>query len=416
MLSFVDAIKRTIATIESTGGEVIERTFPSSGLLQRLREYAIQCMRSSTGGYHAEDWFWGGYFEEHVRACVISCHKLGIVEDDRMYHLLTKVIHAVLGGHAGIVEDQERFDQQLVRLQEIVWHECGDEQTYVYTVADSRWLITWDYQKSQWKATGLGRLFMDLAPLEAGIFLLSIDTLFATGEYDFHHISRDVLHRLQSLKPDDEMQFLQRLFDSHYTLFTRLGIFIRVAPGVDQERSSAEPEDHVQVTPIGQAVLDAVLSEQNFYRDAALSIVRTEEVGGTFSESAAEIGEMVRLVNQSDLVDQVNRNALDTSVQLFYSRKYLASFKAIYPSIEAVLEQVLIRAGVSEQLDGIIEKAKRLSRQGNIPPDVAGVMEIFAKARNKVAHGNISPPDEDAFPLCLLAFRYLRRLLTTCHL
>jgi hypothetical protein len=83
----------------------------------------------------------------------------------------------------------------------------------------------------------------------------------------------------------------------------------------------------VQVTPIGHTVLTAVLSDQNFYRDAALSIARTEEVGGTFSESAAEIGEMVRLVKQSDLVDRVNRTAIDTSLQLYHTRKYLASFR-----------------------------------------------------------------------------------------
>lgn len=255
---------------------------------------------------------------------------------------------------------------------------------------------------------------MDLAPVEAAIFLLSIDTLFATGDYDFHHISGDMLRRLQSLKSDDERRFIQQLDDSHHTLLTRLGIFI-LKPRVDAERSFADIDEHVQVTPIGQIVLNAVLSENNFYRDAALSIVRTEEVGGTFNESASEISEMVHLVSQSDLVDQVNRDSIDTSVHLYQTRKYLASFKAIYPSIEAILETMLIKAGVSQQLDGIVKKAEYLRQKGIIPPDVAGVMEIFAKARNKVAHGNISPPDEDAFPLCLLAFRYLRRLLTTYH-
>jgi hypothetical protein len=415
MLSFVDALKRVIANIESTGGEVIERTFPSHRLLQQLRVHAIQCMSNSPSGYHVEDWFSGGYFEEHVRVCVVSLHKLGISDDERLYHLLTKVIDAVVGGRPGIWEDRERFDQQLVRAQEIVWYECGDEQTFLYTVADSRWLITWDYQKSHWKATGLGRLFLDLAPVEAAVFLLSIDTLFATGEDDFHHLSSEVLRRLQSLRPEDEVQFLQRLYDPHSTLLTRLGIFILVKPAAGGEHLDPELDDHVQVTPIGHSVLTAVLSDQNFYRDAALSIARTEEVGGTFSESAAEIGEMVRLVKQSDLVDRVNRTAIDTSLQLYHTRKYLASFKAIYPSIEAVLEAMLTRAGVSEQLDGIVKKAERLGRQGTIPPDVAGVMEIFAKARNKVAHGNISPPDDDVFPLCLLAFRYLRRVLTTYH-
>lgn len=354
MLSFVDALKRLIAMIESTGGEVTERSLPSHQLLQQLREYAIQYLSRSTSGYYVEDWFLGGYFEEHVRACVVHCYKLGIREDKHIFRLLARVIEAVAGGRAGLWEDQRDFDRQLVRSLEIVWHECGDEQTSVYAVAESRWLITWDYQKSRWKATGLGRLFLDLAPLEAAVFLLSIDTLFATGEYDFHHISREVLLRLQSLNPGNERHFLQRLYDSQLTLLTRLGIFILVKPADDADD---DREDHVQVTVIGQFVFNAVLSQQNFYRDAALSIVRTEEVGGTFSESATEINEMVRQVNQSVLIDQANRTAIETSLQLYHIRKYLAAFKAIYPSIEATLEQMLLRGGVTEQLDGIVKKA-----------------------------------------------------------
>src|SRR5450759_931208 len=107
MLSFVDALKRLITNIESTGGEVIERTFPSHRLLQQLREHTIQSLSRSTSGYQGEDWFLGGYFEEHVRACVIYFHKLGISDDDRILHLLSRVIEEVVGGRAGTWEDRE---------------------------------------------------------------------------------------------------------------------------------------------------------------------------------------------------------------------------------------------------------------------------------------------------------------------
>ncbi len=158
-----------------------------------------------------------------------------------------KVIDIKVGDHAGIWEDSKSFEKQLVRSLEIVWEESGDEQTYLYTVAESRWLIIWDYQKSQWKTTGLGRIFIDLSPVQSSVFLLSIDTLFATG-YDFHHISSDVLRRLQSLKPDGERQFIQRLYDTQRTLLERLGIFILIKPSVDSERSFDDLDDHVQLT------------------------------------------------------------------------------------------------------------------------------------------------------------------------
>src|SRR6266478_6178964 len=107
MLSFVDALKRIIADIETTGGAVIERTLPSHQLLQQLREYAIQGSSQSPNGYYVGDWFFEGYFEEHVRLCVVYCHKLGISDDNHVYHLLTKVLDKVVNGHAGISEDQE---------------------------------------------------------------------------------------------------------------------------------------------------------------------------------------------------------------------------------------------------------------------------------------------------------------------
>ena len=83
MLSFVDALKRIIADIEATGGAVIERTLPSHQLLQQLREYAVQCFSETLDNSYLGEWFFEGYFEEHVRACVIYLHNLGISDDDR---------------------------------------------------------------------------------------------------------------------------------------------------------------------------------------------------------------------------------------------------------------------------------------------------------------------------------------------
>jgi hypothetical protein len=407
MLSFVDALKHIIADIDSTGGAAIERTSPSHQLLQQLREYAIQSLRKSTHVYYLEEWFFGGYFEEHVRACIVYLHKLGIMDDDRVYHLLSKVIEMMIGGRSESWPDQESFERQLVDSLEIVWYEGGDEQTYLYTVAESRWLIGWDYQKSQWKTTGLGRVFIDLSPVQASVFLLSIDTLLAT-EYDYQHMSCDVLRRLQSLKPDHEEQFIQRLYDSQRTLLTRLGIFI-------SERSPDDLDAHVRITPIGQVILDAVLSENNVYRDVALALIQAEEVGETFNVPASEISGTVDLVNQSDLVDQANRELILQSVQHYRAKEYLASCRVILPTIEAIADTMLTKAGEHEQIFSLAKKAKRLWERGNISLHVFAELEIAATIRNKVEHGNISSSGNDVQPLCQLAFMYLRSLLAAYH-
>ncbi len=409
MLSFVDALKQIIVNIQTTGGMTIERTLPSPQLLQELREYAVQHLAETTSIYQLEEWFTEGYFDEHVRVCVVHLYKLGITQDDRAYHLISKVIDAILRDSYRI-QDKKNFETQLVSSLTIVWDDMGDEQTYLYTAAQSRWLISWDYQKSQWKATGLGRVFMELSAIQAAIFFLSIDALFVTGKRDFRHISEYALNHLQSLHSDTKEpaeEPLEFLLYPHQNLLTQLGILF-----TDSDENTFNP---IHVTPIGQTVLRAVLSQDNPFRDTALAIIQTEEVGGTFNESASEINEILHLANQTHLIDQANRESIETGVQLYRTRRYLNSLRVIYPSIEAIINTMLIEAGeVPERFRGLVDKAQRLEQQGIIPYDVAHAMEVFT-GRNTVVHGNFSPPEDYVFPLCLLAFRYLRRLLTEYH-
>lgn len=253
-------------------------------------------------------------------------------------------------------------------------------------------------------------MFMELSPIQAAIFFLSIDTLFATGKRDFHHISSDVLRHLHSPQPDaeDSEEPFELLPYPHQNLLARLGVLFIDFGG--------EPQEPIHVTPIGQTVLRVVLSEDNPYRDAALAIIRTEEVGGTSNESASEIDEILRLVNQTDLVDRVNRESIQTSVEFYRTGKYLNSLRVVYPSIEAIINMMLIKAGEAapEYFSGLVAKVQCLERRGIIPYDISQAMEVFT-GRNKVVHGNFSPPEDYVFPLCLLAFRYLRRLLTEYH-
>ena len=252
-------------------------------------------------------------------------------------------------------------------------------------------------------------MFMELSPIQAAIFFLSIDTLFATGERDFHHISNAVLRHLQSPQSnkEDSEELLEPIPYPHRNLLARLGIIFQAF--------ASSPLDHIRVTPIGKTVLRAVLNQDNPFRDTALAIIRTEEVGGTFNEFASEIKEILHLVNQSDLVDEANRQSIHTSIQLYHTKKYLNSLRIVYPSIEAIMNTMLIKAGETpERFNGLVPKAQCLEQRGIIPYDVSHAMEIFT-GRNKVVHGNFSPPDDYVEPICRHAFLYLRRLLTEYH-
>ena len=67
MLSFVEALKQIITNVQTTGGAIIERSFPSPSLVQRLREYAV-CLLSGhmSRSYLINEWFSEGFFEEYV--------------------------------------------------------------------------------------------------------------------------------------------------------------------------------------------------------------------------------------------------------------------------------------------------------------------------------------------------------------
>jgi hypothetical protein len=401
MLSFTDSLKQVIAVVRESGGAIIERDTPSSAVLQKLKEYALQRIAETNASeWRLVEWFTEGFFDEYVRVCWIHLRKLGISDSDLMYRVIAKVIESQLSREGRYWERTEGdFEERLAFSLIDVWEQMGDEQTLIYTFARERWLIAWDYQKSCWKTTSLGELLLELSPVQVATFLLSIDTLFSTGKRDFRHISADVMKEI--LYSQQESDF-PHLIPLHRDLLTRLGIL----------REPNDFESHIiELTPVGKIVLNRVLDKDNPLRDTASALIATEESGDTFRGSATEIKEIVALISENRFVDDVNRESINTGVQLYLSRKYLDSLRVLYPSIEAIINNILNRAGQQpEQFRGLVDKTRWLEQNGYIPPDVSNAVEIFT-SRNRVLHGNFSPPKDYVFPLCLLAFRYLRRLL-----
>jgi len=402
MLSFTDSLKQVISDVKMSGGAVIERGTPSPDVLQKLKEFALRRIAETNAPeWTLLEWFTEGFFDEYVRVCWIHLRKLGISDNDLIYRVITKVIESQLSREAPHWDRRKRdFEERLAFSLVDVWEQMGDEQTLIYTFARERWLIAWDYQKSCWKTTSLGELLLELSPVQVATFLLSIDTLFSTGKHDFRHISADVMNEI--LHPQQESYDRPPLIPLHRDLLTRLGIL-------------REPDDYgpdrVELTPVGRIVLNRVLDKDNPLRDAASVLIATEEVGDTFKGSATEIKDVVALISESGLVDDANRESINTGVQLYLSGKYLDSLRVLYPSIEAIINNMLNRAGQRpEQFRGLVEKARWLEQNGYVPPDVSNAVEIFT-SRNRVLHGNFSPPEDYVLPLCLLAFRYLRRLL-----
>jgi len=132
--------------------------------------------------------------------------------------------------------------------------------------------------------------------------------------------------------------------------------------------------------------------------------------------AAMDVNDIVEFAKSSELVDDQNRECIEEGAQLYHDEKYLQSLRVLYPSIEAVMNKMLIKAGEcpeSKRFRGIVDKAEWLSEQGYVAPHLLKATKDFvAKVRNQALHGDLSLSDEYVSLLCLMAFRYLRELLT----
>src|SRR5262249_42866613 len=160
MLNFIEAVKQVVADVHATGGAVVERSCPPPDLVRQLKEHAIRLIaETKPRQWVVLHWFTEGFFEEDVRPCVVHLRKLTMEDGGLHYRVLTKVIDRVLSESVrerDWTQPKEDLEEQLAFSLAEIWDQLGDEQTLAYTFAKDRWLISWDYQESHWKATGLG--------------------------------------------------------------------------------------------------------------------------------------------------------------------------------------------------------------------------------------------------------------------
>lgn len=411
MLTLTECIKQIITDIEITGGAVIERITPSANLLQELRSYAIQQIRTSTN-QHANsiilEWFTEPLFDEYVRVCVVHLHKLGISDDAET----SLYIKRVIDGHVSqenlyppSQHDKQDFDGYMTFSLFEIWEQMGDEQTQAYSHAQKRALIAWDYRRSYWKATSLGRMFLELSPVQAIMLLLSIDTLFSTGRTDLHHINPASLQNVLETHQEATETWISA---SHLNILAQFGILQHWY----KDPFSYEDPGRILLTPVGYTILKRVVSDDNPFRDVAQSLIEAEQMGETFHETSSEIQAILLLVSQNELSSVDNQRRIVSSAEQYRNGNYLESITLLYPSIEAILDAMLRKQGQNPLgFNGMQNKAEWLGSRSIIPADVAGAIEVFT-GRNKIVHGNYVPPADYVSPLCQLAFRYLRRLLT----
>ena len=240
---------------------------------------------------------------------------------------------------------------------------------------------------------------LELKPLQAVAFLLTIDLTFNTGERDIRHISADALKSL--LKPEKRHEHIVPL---HRETLRRLGVI----------RTLSSRHWEYDLTPPGAVVVGSILAEDNPMREIVAALVQNEEQGIEFEGSEKEIGKL-KAELASEVVDTASRESVENAIILYKKGSYIDASRIFFPSIESVANQMLSMAGEDPSdhrtFPGLARKITKLEELKLIPADLSKGIEI-ATSRNKVLHGEYEPLEQEyAYPLCVAAIIYLRRIL-----
>lgn len=409
MQSFIESLKEVVYEVEQTGGDPLEKLVPSPTMTQRLREYAVQRLREAPDatdghalhGYLFEE-FNEGFFDEGIRVVNIYLARLGITDPADLEDILQRVVDNRLDEH--VFRDhgprEQRVDtaeDAIVASAQEVWEEGGSSTSRAYAFARQRLLITWDYRHDRWQTTNLGRFFLELNLFQATCFLLTIDMVLSTGQHDFRHLSQTQLEPL--LQPQESRT--PHLIPLHRETLQRMGVL-----------RGEDWYDEANLTPVGRAVLEQILSSDNLLRDTAVLLLQSEELGLAYSGFEAEMQRLNDAL-ESPLIDDTNRQSIRNVLALWRQGQFADGLRILFPSIEAIINSLLRSIGEEPARHrGWRSKAEVLAEHDLISADVASALDVIA-SRNAMLHGDFVPPEpEYALPICQLATMYLRRLLS----
>jgi len=414
MLSFTEQLKELIFNIEKSGGSAIQKITPPGDLILKLKSRIIKQLRKETEPlprrveYFLVEEFNEGFFEEGIRVSLVHLNEMGITDLEEVFEILCNVVDKRLDDilNRNKKHNQHTYNRSIstndaiIKSIEYVWEEYGSESTILYNFAKQRFLILWDYRINCWKTTGLGRFLLELKPLQAITFLLTIDLSFNTGERDIRHISYN------------ELKTLNESNDKHSTHIIPLHIEMLKLLGVIRIFSDSYRD--YEITPLGKAVVESVLAKENPMNEIVTALIQNEEQGINFEGSEKELGELKNQLS-SEMIEKGTRESIENAIALYRKGSYTDSSRIFFPSIESIANQMLSVKGEDpndhKKFPGLVRKINKLEELKVIPNDLSKGIEI-AYSRNKVLHGEYEPLEQEyAYPLCIAAIIYLRRML-----
>jgi len=311
-----------------------------------------------------------------------------------------------------------------------------------YAIENS--LLAWNGKK--WAVTPLGEVFISLSPAPGTVFLLKLEMYLnkpgRESAFDFNpwHMSEAFLQKLY-----DKEKIYVSLGDDEYTLSTadpnmtylgRIEEFELVytvdkteemrAP-VETETSSGIPifplgDDFFETlkTELGSQVIGQALNKRNDFLGVLIENLIKIELSGSkyfeFSESKdfAKLLELAKrnkpiMKSQLKVIEDIVRKIEAGDIQIHLLR-------SIYPSIEAVLKNILVREKLLDPSDTKMTLGPVISKF-RVQLTVKPILQketldyLSGMERNSVLHGSISPTDQILESFLTLTLNFLMMVL-----
>jgi hypothetical protein len=411
-IKFVNDLKHTLWSIDTSGGNPAVYVTPNHDLLAKLRRYIFQTVGSQRISVDEGDWrnssFFGDIldnerFERRIRYCIIRLREFSVSEPE-FFAYISQALSIALERSQKYGQGKKSQRQSTTTLQSLfveeiakcfeIWYYPSD--VFHYDFAIEHQLATFDYADYKWRLSSIGHYLLKLSTFEAIVFLCALEIVLGRKGTSSRYLNQQTLERL--LHPQTSI--------THRRPYERYPISLRWYGVMDT--FSEEPA----VTDLGMRILAKVSANLEVLRETILLLTESEVGGFHYSESADLINQIKERTRTSKSIVQDQKESIDLAVTLFMTGHYLDSLRLFYSNIEAVLNLALAKMGVRpEDFLGMKSKIEKLEKEKVLSSKLSTWLEVVI-SRNKILHGNIVEDDAELVkPLFYFIAAFWSRLI-----
>jgi hypothetical protein len=411
-IKFVNELKHTLWSIDTSGGNPAVYVTPNHDLLAKLRRHIFETVGSQSISVDEGDWrnssFFGDIFdnerfERRIRYCVIRLREFSVSETE-FFAYVSQALSIALERFQKYGQGKKSQRQSTATLQSLfvaeiaksfeIWYYPSD--VFHYDFAIEHQLAAFDYADYKWKLSSTGHYLLKLSAFEAIVFLCALEIVLGRKGTSSRYLNQQTLERL--LNPQASR--------THRRQYERYPVSMRWYGVMDM--FSEEPA----VTNLGMRILAKVSANLEVLRETILLLTESEVGGFHYSESADLINQIKERTRTSKIIVQDQKESIDSAVTLFMTGHYLDSLRLFYSNIEAVLNLALSKMDMRpEDFLGMKSKIEKLEKEKVLSSKLSTWLEVVT-SRNKVLHGNIVEDDAELVkPLFYFIAAFWSRLI-----